>query len=230
MSETALTLIKAALRVVGGYAPGETPTTAETTDALEALKFMLRHWSAKNIRLYYTTQDTLALTGATSYTIGTPGGNIATARPSSIRGAYIKSSGGIDSPVRIIDEGYYRRISLKSLGGTAEYLWFSPEYPLAKLYLWPLGTGTLYLDSMKPLTDPAAIGSDVAFPPEYDEAIKYGLAVRLAPEYGKTLAPEVIALALGALTDIENKNFAEQINVARPEIIRLASRYNIDEG
>ena len=61
MSETAQTLIKAALRVVGAYASGETPEASMTNDGFEALKLMLRNWSAKNIRLYYTKTDTSAL-------------------------------------------------------------------------------------------------------------------------------------------------------------------------
>jgi hypothetical protein len=51
MSETAQTLIKAALRTIGAIAMGETPTADEMTEGLEALKFMLRHWSNKNIIL-----------------------------------------------------------------------------------------------------------------------------------------------------------------------------------
>ena len=53
MSETANTIIKAALRAIGAIATGETPTDAEMQDGLEALKFMLRTWSDDNIRLYY---------------------------------------------------------------------------------------------------------------------------------------------------------------------------------
>uniref|UniRef100_A0A6M3LH03 Putative structural protein n=1 Tax=viral metagenome TaxID=1070528 RepID=A0A6M3LH03_9ZZZZ len=229
MSETALTLIKSAFRTIGVLAVGETLSANDSAIGLENMQFMFRHWSAKNIRLYYTKQETLALTGATSYTIGS-GGDLDTVRPSSIRGAFIKSSAGIDSHIKIIDEEYYRRISLKSLGGAPEYLWFSPEYPLAKLFLWPVGTGTLYLDSLKPLTDPTAITSSITLPPEYDEAVKYGLAIRLAAEYGRTSAPEVVALANSSMNDLEIKNFAEQINSVRPEIIRMTNRYNIDAG
>ncbi len=230
MSETALTIIKAAMRVVGVLASGETPTADESADGLEAMKFMFRHWSSKNIRLYFVTKDTLTLTGASSYTIGT-GGTINTLRPTSIRGAIFRQS-DIDYPMEIIDEDKYRRFSMKSFAGDPGYIWYSPEYPLGKVYPWPIGgSGTIYLDSMKPLVDPTAITSSISFPPEYDEAIKYQLAVRLAAEYGRTLPQEVVALAATCLDDIESRNFASQINSVRPEVIRLAQgRYNIDGG
>jgi len=32
------------------------------------------------------------------------------------------------------------------------------------------------------------------------------------------------------MNDLEIKNFAEQINSVRPEIIRMTNRYNIDAG
>ncbi|MFH2076316.1 MAG: hypothetical protein ABIJ57_13385 [Pseudomonadota bacterium] len=229
MSETAQTLIKAALRSIGVIATGEAPTTDEYADSLESLKFMLRHWQARNMRIYYTKQDTLALTGAASYTIGS-GGDCNTVRPASIRGAYVRDSNSFDHPVKIIDEDKYRSLRLKNISGTVEYIWYSPEYPLGKIYTFPTGGSALYIDSLKPLTEPGAITSDVGFPPEYDEAVKWGLAVRLGPEFGRPLSAEIVALAKTALDDIEMRNFAEQINAARPELIRLSSRYNIDEG
>jgi hypothetical protein len=230
MSETAQTLIKAALRSIGVIATGETPTADELNDGLEALKFMLRRWSANKLRLYYTKQDTVALAaGTASYTIGS-GGTCDTVRPVQIRGGFVRDSSGVDHEVVIIDEAKYRRLGLKTVTATANYLWYSPEYPLGKIYVYPTGSGTLYLDSLKPLTDPAAITTSIAFPPEYDEAIKYGLAVRMAPEYGKDPSSVVVALANNALNDVENLNFSMQINSFRPEIIKLATHYNIDAG
>ena len=225
MSETAETLIKSALRTIGAIASGETPTTDEYADGLEAMKFMFRHWSSRNIKLYFTTQDVIPLTGASSYTIGT-GGACNSARPSSIRGAYIGVSGGTSYPVTIIDEDKFRSISLKTLPGPAAYLWYNPEYPLGKIWLWPVGSGTLYVDSLKPLTEPSSITSSISFPPEYDEAIKYNLALRLCPEFGKEPSQMVTAFAIAALASIETKNFASQINVASPEILRIARGAN----
>ncbi len=229
MSETAQTLIKAALRSIGVITSGETPTADELNDGLEAMKFMFRHWSAKNIRLYFMTSETFALTGAASYTIGS-GGVINTARPVSIRGAYIRDSNGSDSVLNIIDEARYRSLQIKNISAPGESLWYSPEYPLGKIYIYPLCTGTLYLNSLKALADPSLITSSIAFPPEYDEAIKYNLAVRMAPEYGKEPSNIVLGLAKSGLDDIETRNFAEQMNAARPEVIKLVEKYSINKG
>ena len=229
MSETAQTLINAALRSIGTYASGESPSAQELADGLEALRFMLQSWSARNIRLYYTKQDTKVLTGAASYTIGA-GGSIDTVRPASIRGAYVRDGAGSDHTLDIIDEARYRSISLKSIGEIPEYLYYNPEYPLGVLYLYPLGTGTLYLDSLKPLTDPTLVTDTISFPPEYNEAIKYNLAVRLSSEYGVEVSNDIVSLGNIALSYIESRNFASQINTVRPTIIKLIQRFNIDQG
>jgi len=226
MSETARTLIESSLRVLGVYAAGETVSNDDLEAGLESLIFMLRHWSAKNIRLYYTKQDTVTLTGAASYTIGS-GGDCDTVKPVSIRGARMD---GDTVPMRIIDEDQYRRLKAAGISGAVEYLWYSPEYPLGKLYPLPAGSGTMYLDSLKPLTEPTLITSSIAFPPEYDEAIKYNLAVRLADEYGRMPSAMTLALARDGLEDVETRNFAEQVNAANLEVLQLSTRYNIDAG
>lgn len=230
MSETANTLIKAALRSIGAIATGETPTADELADGLEALKFMLRHWSDNNVRLWFISQDTVTLNSSEYYTIGS-GGTVNTVRPETIKGGFIRDSSGVDSPLHIADEARYRGLILKSLSGTAEFVWYNPEYPLGKLYFWPRGSGTAYIDSLKGLTEPSLITSTIAFPPGYDEGIKYNLALRLALEYGKEPSMLVIALAKSGLQTIESKNFNMQMNAADLNAeLKGDSVYNIDQG
>jgi len=222
MSETAKTLIKSAIRVVSG---GRDPTAEEQADGFEALKMMLRSWSAQNINLYYSVTDTLAADGSESYTIGS-GGDINTVRPAAIRGARTA-----DNLVEVIDEARYRRLALGGSVGSIAHIWYNPDYPLGLLYPWPQSSGTVYLDSLRELSDPALITSDVEFPPEYDEAIKFNLAIRLAPEYGKLLDTLTIFLARDSLSTIQSRNFASQITTVRLGIPdRVSGRYNIDEG
>ena len=230
MSETAQTLIKAALRAIGVIATGETPTADELADGLESLKFMLRHWSTKNIMVYFITLDTVTLNGSEYYTIGS-GGTVNTARPDDIRSASFGDASGVESPIDIIDEAKYRALILKTLSGSASSLWYNPEYPLGKLYFWPRGSGTAYIDSLKPLTEPTLITTTIQFPPGYDEAIKWNLALRLCPEYGKEPSGLVVALAKSALHSIESKNFDAQMNaVDLNRELKGDSLYNIDQG
>jgi len=228
MSDNAQTLIKSALRAIGAIASGEEPTATELADGLESLRFMLRHWSDIDLRIYYTTQDSLTMTGATYYTIGS-GGDLDVDRPESIRGAYVDN----DTPLDLISESRYRDLRISTSSGTAAYLWYSPEYPLGKLYPWPTGGTTLYIDSLKPLQDLDSLTTLVSLPPGYYDAIKWNLAIRLAPEYNVLPSPIVIGLAKSGLDGIEKRNFISKINTISPEVTNVVKHYesyDIDNG
>ena len=213
MSETAQTLIKGALRAINAIATGETPTAAELADGLEALQFMLRSWSAENIMVYAISQDTLTLTGATSYTIGS-GGDCNTTWPSEIKGAVVDT----DYDLEIIGEARYRSLSRNSLSTPPAYLYYNPAYPLGVLYPWPVGGSSMVIDSLKALTDPTSLTSSVAFPTSYDAAIKWNLAVELAPEFGKEPSQTVLRRAHKSKKAIESKNAAMQLNEANLDL------------
>ncbi|MEE9436759.1 MAG: packaged DNA stabilization gp4 family protein [Candidatus Adiutricales bacterium] len=226
MSQTAKDLIKGALRNLGRLAPGADPPAEEQVDAFEALKMMFRSWSADNIALFYSVTDTLAAGGGESYTIG-DGGDVDTVRPAAIRHAWTSSN----PDVRVIDEAHYRRLAVGGSGGPVAYIWYNPDYPLGILYPWPRTSDTVYLSSLRELLDPAAVTDDVEFPPEYDEAIKFNLALRMAPEYGVEPTALLIAMAVAALDRIKTRNFAAQIQAVRLSMPGMrAERYNIDQG
>jgi hypothetical protein len=217
MSDYAYNYIKAAMRLIGAISSGEAPTTDEYADALASLQYMLRSWSSQDLNIHCTTQESFAVSGAEYYTIGS-GGTFNTTRPTSIRGAYLDSK---DNQYKILTESEYRS---QSSG-----LWYSPEYPLGKIYLYPADTGTLYLDTLKPITELTATGDYLYVPPEYDEAIRYNLAVRLAPEFGKPISQELMFFATESMKCVVTRNFPEKVNTVKPEVLSLASgRYNID--
>jgi hypothetical protein len=223
MSETARTLIESALRAINAIAVGETPTDDEMADGLQALKFMLRSWSGLNIRIYSIYQDTLAMTGASSYTIGS-GGDCDTDWPVDIKGIVVDT----DYNLRKIGEAEYRNRNLSTASGPPSFFWYNAAYPLGVIHPFPLSGSSMVIDSLKELTDPSGLTSDVEFHPAYDEAIKWNLAKRLCPEYGKPISADIYDLARQSLKIIESKNMANQINAA--DLSNQPGRYNIDEG
>jgi len=217
-------IIKDSLLDIGAIGVGETPDDDTMQHALRVLRKMINAWSNNRQMVYYTTTENFTMTGAESYTIGS-GGTFDTVRPVKIQGAYTSNS-----TIRIIDEAKWREISLKSLSGSMAYLWYSPEYPLGKIYGYPLSSETLYLHSLKQLTDMDALTDSISFPEGYEEAIQYNLAVRLGPGYGKSADAVLIGLAKMALDSIKSINAALNIEVVKPEIFRLTRRYHIDGG
>lgn len=229
-------LIKSSLRKLGVIASGETPSTTELADALTALQSMLRSWASKQINIYATTDESVTLTGSqASYSWGTSG-NITTARPSEVLSAYVRDSNNYDAYLDIIDKKQYDSTSNKATTGRPSYLYYKPSYPLGYIYLYPAPdiSYTLYINSIKPFTETAsfdAITSTFNFPPNYEEPIIYNLAVRLAPEFGKTISQELAAIASASYDTLINLNSNNQVNsVALNLPISARRTYNINLG
>lgn len=187
-------LIRATLRLIGAISSSETPAADESTDALEALNMMLGSWGASRFLSASTGKVTKAMTGAASYTIGT-GGDINTTRPTALY-VVTYTYGGIDYNVKVIDYADYQKIGLKTVSGTIpDFVALKPDNPLSTIYLYPIPTtGTLTLDNIRPATDLTLV-DDLPYPPEWIRALKFNLAVEIAPEYGLTVAPELAMLA-----------------------------------
>jgi hypothetical protein len=58
----------------------------------------------------------------------------------------------------------------------------------------------------QPLAQFADLTTTVSFPPGYAEALRFNLAVRLAPEYGRPTPPEVAAIARTSKAKIKIPN------------------------
>jgi len=209
-------LLSASLRKIGALSSGETIETARQAEALSALQSMLRSWSALSSNVFATVKENATLTaGKASYTWGS-GGDIVTARPNQVLGAYILDSGGMTHPVDIIAEGRYRSISNKDTSSRPYSLFFHPTYPLANIYLYPVpdSAETLYLDSFKPFTETGSFGlttDTLTFPVYYEEAIIFNLAIRLAPEYGRAVFSEVALIAKTSYSTLVTINAANQV-------------------
>lgn len=202
---TASDLIKSSMRVGGLIASGETPTNAELTDGLEALNMLLKSWGAHPNLIFARTEENFTLSiGTLAYTIGTSGA-WNTVRPQRIESAFIRDSTGYDTLLAPISELQYNALIDKDIAGKPNRFFYDPQNPLGKVYLYPSPDAayTLYLDSWKPITTLALLTTVVDFPPEWERALKYNLAVEFASEFGRTLPPEVAALAYESLQAVK---------------------------
>lgn len=215
MAIQAYTLIKASIRLLGAYAPGETPPDEDIQDGLEALNMMLDSWGLNRNLVNALTKDSFSLVaGTNNYTIGSAG-TFNTVRPLKIEHAYTRETNNTDCPLRIVDQAYWDRISSKTTQGRPEVILYDPQTTLGKVYLYPTPeTGyTLYLDSWKPITQIATSASTITLPPGYERALKYNLAIELAPEYGVSVSDEVAVIAKESKAEIINVNAQEPLSV-----------------
>ena len=233
MSMTAQELIKAAMRVSGIVASGETPSSDEMADGLEALKIMLRGWSAEGLPVEILTEIEHTLTaGDPDYTIGAAGCDITSDWPVEIISGYVRSSESLDSPLEIISEQQYDEIPIKTTGGTPSRLFYNPTYPNGTLYLYysPESAMTMFLKAITLMDEPAALATEITFPPYYDEPIKWNLAIMIGAEFGREPSQTVVAMAIHSKATIEARNALTRTEPIRVQINKFYRNFSINEG
>lgn len=222
-------LLKASLRAIGAIDPHNVPTNQELTDTLEAMDLMLENWFVDGLTVYVGKEENFSLSSGTStYTIG-DGGAFDTDRPYNILGAFIRSS-GYDYPVDIITASEFNSIFDKSLTGMPWKLSFLPESPLGlvRLYFTPDAAYDLHIQSQKPLAEITDLDADISFEQGYKAAIKWNLAVELAPEWGVELSQVVAAKAIETKNRIIALNAARQTAPVKLDLFGESRRYSYD--
>lgn len=192
---TARDMIKASLRNISVLGAGSSLSNEEAQDALDMLNGILSMWSAEGGLIYQKTTETFSLTTATSYTIGT-GGDFNTTRPMDI--TYITvNDGTIDDPLYPMSQEQYAAISLKTNGSTPDSFYYDGNYPLGKIYFYPnpVGSETVTIYSLKPLTQFTNLTSTFDLPPENRLALEFALSEAIAPQYEREASVTVKKMA-----------------------------------
>lgn len=222
---TAADVIKSALRMIGALRPGQSPSGSELTDCLFNLNRMLELWSTQNLAVYQQlTQQHLLTAGKADYTIGYGQNELGddivpdfpAERPVSIVRAAIAGQ-----PLEIADASRWSAIADKAYTGTPTALYSDRGYPLSTLYLWPVPNAAVWLElvTQEQLLSFADATKSVTLPTGYLEAIRYNLAIRLAPEWDKVARQDVYELARQSLADIKRLNAPKPVLECDPALL-----------
>lgn len=184
-------IIKRALRLLGVLAQGESPTTDQTTEAAAALNGLVKAWQADGMPLWAIRTYSVPLTATVaSYRIGV-GQVIPTPKPLKITQAFNhNTSSNVDIPMRILTRQEYNILGNKTSSGNPIQVFYDPQNGYGDLYVFPVPTSTeaasnvITITYQRPFEDFDASIDTPDFPQEWYDAVTYGLATRLAPEYG----------------------------------------------
>ena len=210
---TAREMIASSLRLIGVLASGETASANDTNDALSSLNQMLSSWSNENLIVHQKTRDELTLTANDgSYLWGATAGagNLATARPIEVLTASLELQGASphEIPLKILTQKEYALISLKETTSTfPQAVFFDGAYPNLGFQVWPVPAAAEHIVfwSLKPLSI-LALGTEISYPPGYEKAIRFNLAIDLAPEYGRQVDGLIMQQAMESKAEIKRKN------------------------
>lgn len=187
-------LITGALRMIGVIAQGETPSSTQVSEAAEALNMMVKAYEADGMPLWGLTEYAVPMTaGVNSYNIGI-GKTINIPKPLKVIQAWNRdTSSNVDIPMRILTRQEYNILGNKATTGNPIQIYYEPLLDYGVLHLFPtpasadVSNHRIYIVYQRPFQDFVNTGDTPDFPQEWLEALKYGLAARLAPEYGVPL-------------------------------------------
>lgn len=204
----ALDLIQSAARLTGALASGETLNANEASDCLLVLNDLLENWSNERLSVWGAANETFTLVpGQATYTIG-PAGNFNTTRPVYITDAYC-TFGDVDFHIDIIGQEQYNLINLKSMQQPiVEKLLYVNDFSLGRITLWPVPNTAipLVLSTSRVLTFPVTLATSLTGPPGFLKALRFCLAVELAPEFGMEPSAAVVQIAADAKRDYKSAN------------------------
>jgi len=185
-------IIAAALRKIG-FAKGQTPDSFDLADAQVSLNAMLMSFQADGMPLWKLSKYTLTMTANTAtYTIGV-GQTINIPYALKLH-QVLRVPTAASTPIPLEQKSIYdyNRLPTNNTGTPVSYA-YTPYTNYGVLRIWPapattdVAQFTLDLWYQKPF-DLFTTGTEtIDFPQYWQEAVIYGLAVRLAPEYGVPL-------------------------------------------
>ena len=185
--------IEAALRTLGVLALDQTPSATEYTNALVKLNALIGEFRVKGLQVWQRTSYTMSLTnGTSSYNIGS-GQTLNTPYPLHLLQAVrLDANSGTRITIDIIADYNFNLLPSNSSGVPIQVT-YQPKMNMGVIKVWPTPDSyaatnvTLQLTYLRPLEYFSASTDTADFPEEWVSAIIYGLAVRLAPEYGVPL-------------------------------------------
>ncbi len=217
-------MITRALRILGVIAQGESPTATMITEGSEALNDLVKAWEADGMPLWAIRQYDMPLTANQADYVFGPSSAIATDKPLRMSaGFFHNGTSNIDIPMVVLTRDEYNRLGNKTATGQPVQFWYNPEKTTGTLHVFPVPNAAaaasgnfLKLIYQRPFEDFNAATDTPDFPQEWFQAVKFGLAEVLAPEYGvpleqyshlRKVAKEYKDLALSMGTEEGSFNF-----------------------
>lgn len=231
---TARDLINDALKDAGAIGVGQTALAEDINDGMKRLNAMMAQWTRQRWLVYHLIDIAFTADGSLNYSIGA-GGVLNFPRPDRVEAAFFRQVVGVpgnqvDYPLEILNSREdYNRIALKSMESFPACLFYDSGFPLGYIYIWPVPTNLyeIHLSLKATLQSFASLNDSVNLPPEYEEALRTNLAVRLRVKYQMPIDPQLVALAKYSLNVIRNSN-AQIPSLEMPrDLVRGGGNYNI---
>ncbi len=183
----------AALRKIGAIALGQTASATEITNASEGLNNLVAEFQTQGMPLWARKDYTITMTTTGSYTIGV-GQTVSTPFPLKILQAWtVLTGGGSIQELWPNAIDVFNRLPTSNATGIPSQYSYQPFIDYGVLRIWPtpdattVSTRALHISYLAPFEGFTGAANTPYFPREWNNALIYGLADLLAPEYGVPL-------------------------------------------
>lgn len=235
---TAGELINSALRLIGQLAEAEVPSAATSQDALTAFNQMIDSWNTERLSVFCTQDQVYTWpVNEIKRTLG-PTGNIdlnPQQRPILVDDStYFRDpQTNVSYGIKMINQSQYNGIAVKTVTSTYPQVMFvNMTFPDIEIYIYPKPTRSLefHFISVQPLAEPTSLSTVIAMPPGYLRALRYNLAMELAPEFGVEPSPQVQRIAMTSKRDLKRINNPDDLMTLPYAIVANRQRFNIYSG
>ena len=193
-------LFKAILEVVGVVTLDETPEASDMQKCLRHMNLLLDSLSARRLMQLSTIQTPVPLTvGQRVYPL--------TPVPISITSAFLRDTSGNNFDVDIITVEEYE-LTEDTGGSVVERIYFDAGAGTVACDPTPLDGYTLFLDTVRYLTEFTSLTAPVSFPPAYYDMLVQNGAMKLWRPLGRTgpPPPDIRQEADRTMRIVENMN------------------------
>lgn len=211
-------IITGALRKIGALGDWETASNEKITAGAAALQPLIKAWQADGMPVWTIKEQVIGSTNLASGAVNIGlGQTVNIAKPLKVTQAMLRR-GDIDSPLDIWDRHNYNTLVNHAITGTPTIVYYQPllDYGVLKCYPRPdaatQAATSVVITYQAMFEDMDSDSNDLSLPPEWTEAVIYGLAVRLAPEYGLSI------------------NERQQLKMEAKEAKDLALSFGTEEG
>lgn len=187
--------------------------TNELNDGLVSLNDMLDSWSIDRTYVFAIKSESFPLVaGTASYTIGI-GGVFNTARPNKISNVMVTINGVNYAVSEITTRADYTNLTNPNNAGVPQYYYYDTAFPLGSLFLYPIinQAAMITINSWQQLNSFADLTTQYTFPPGYNRAIRYNLAMETASEDAAVISPSLGAIAIESKAAIKRRNLPRMV-------------------
>lgn len=140
-------------------------------------------------------------------------------RVATMQGGSSVAGGYLDYPVAVLSLEEYEGIGIKQLNGPwAKAIYYQPSELLGTVYVYPNpAQGQLHLFTQTIFRNFQTLNDSIEFPQGYNMALRWCLAERMMPMYGKANPQQIAMITTYAA---QSKSTVKRINMQPPKVAR----------